>query len=260
LTATWPPINSWIISVETSLPNWKCWLFRRQTREEDSVTRILAAIAIFAVLFRPGFAQSPDPKRWEGTIANFEKQDQKSPPPKNAIVFTGSSSIALWKELAQAFPEFPVINRGFGGSTTPDVNFFVDRIVVSYRPQIVVLYSGSNDIAAKRTPEQVLADFQTFVKKVHASLSEAKVLYVSIHTPPGRVKLVETNRRTNKLIAEECTKTPKLTFVDIHDLMLTKDGQPNLDLYRDSLHPNAKGYELWKARLTPLLRKEYRSR
>src|SRR5205823_1256041 len=109
------------------------------------------------------------------------------PPPKNGILFTGSSSIATWPNLHKAFPEFAIINRGFGGSTTPEVNFFVDRIVLPYKPKIVVLYSGSNDIAGRRTPDQVLADFQTFVKNVHAALPETKVFYLSIHTPPGRV-------------------------------------------------------------------------
>jgi lysophospholipase L1-like esterase len=224
------------------------------------MVRLLGFIVVITGSINAGFAQDPGPTRWEKTIAAFEKQDQISPPPKDAILFTGSSSITNWTNLGKAFPEFPVINRGFGGSTTPDVNYFVERIVLPYKPQIVVLYSGSNDIAARRTPNQVLADFQTFVKRIHAALPETKVFYISIHTPPGRVQLRESNEQANKLIAEECAKHRTLTFVDIQDLMLTKDGQPNADLYRDPLHPNAKGYELWKNRLTPLLRKEYTSR
>jgi len=222
------------------------------------MTKTLGTIVVLAALFSFGFAQEPDAKRWEKTIAAFETQDKKSPPPKDALLFTGSSSIALWRDLAQAFPEFPVINRGFGGSTTPEVNYFVDRIVLPYKPRIVVLYSGSNDLASKRTPEQVLTDFQIFVNKVQTALPDTKVFYISIHTPPGRTKLRESNQRANKLVAEECSRNPKLTFVDVHDLMLAKDGQPNPDLYRDSLHPSAKGYELWKNRLTPLFREKYK--
>lgn len=223
-----------------------------------AMNRILGTIVCFAVLLRAGFAKDPDAKRWESTIAAFEKQDKKSPPPQNAILFTGSSSIALWHDLHKAFSDFPVINRGFGGSTTPDVNYFVHRIVLPYKPQIVVLFCGSNDIASGRTPEQVLADFQTFVKRIHATLPRTKVFYLSIHTPPGRVKLRESYQRANKLIADECTKSSLLTFVDIQSLMLARDGQPRPELYRDSLHPNAKGYELWKERLTPLFREQYK--
>ena len=49
---------------------------------------------------------------------------------------------------------------------------------------MVVLYSGSNDIAGGRKPEQVLAEFRIFVKKIHDTLPETKIVYISIHTPP----------------------------------------------------------------------------
>ncbi len=219
--------------------------------------KTLVAFLILVNLLSPALAQTPDPKRWEKTIAAFETQDNKTPPPKDAILFTGSSSIALWTDLPKAFPDLPVINRGFGGSTTPEVNFYVDRIVLPYKPRLVVLFSGTNDLANKRTPEQVFADFQTFVKKVQDPLPATKIGYISIHTAPGRTNLREANLRVNKLVADECAKSPNLFFMDIHDLMQTKDSQPNPDLYKDALHPNAKGYELWKQRLTPILREKY---
>ncbi len=214
-------------------------------------------VLLVLVSLGPAGAQGFDAARWEKTIAAFEAKDRTTPPPKDAILFTGSSSIARWRNLGQAFPEFPVINRGFGGSTTPEVNFYVDRIVLPYKPRIVVLYSGSNDLAGKRTPEQVLSDFRVFVKKIHAVLPETKIVYISIHTPPGRLKLKEANEQVNKLISEECGKNQKLLFVDIRDLMLAQNGLPNPDLYADPLHPNARGYELWKDRLTPLFRAAY---
>ncbi len=220
--------------------------------------KVIATIIGAVALVRAGAAQEPNPKRWDATIAAFEKQDRKSPPPQNGIVFTGSSSIALWPKLDKAFPDFPVINRGFGGSTTADVNYFVNRIVLPYKPQIVVLYSGSNDIAAGRTPEQVLADFQTFVEKVHKALPATRIFYVSIHTPPGRVNWRASYQRANRLIADACAKNPILTFVDIRDLMLASNGKPNVDLYRDSLHPSARGYDLWAQRLTPLFNQTFK--
>ena len=36
---------------------------------------------------------------WEPAIAAFEEQDAKHPPSPGAIVFTGSSSIRMWKSL-----------------------------------------------------------------------------------------------------------------------------------------------------------------
>src|SRR5204862_4593101 len=70
--------------------------------------------------------------KWEKDIAAFEAADRKNPPPVGAILFIGSSSTRRWTNLAATFPEFQVINRGFGGSQIADSVAFVDRIVTPY--------------------------------------------------------------------------------------------------------------------------------
>lgn len=216
---------------------------------------LLLLLALASLVPAYLWALDPDPKRWEGTIARFEERDKKSPPPENGVVFTGSSSIALWKDLAKAFPDLKTVNRGFGGSSLPEVNAFVDRIVVPYKPRAVVLFCGGNDMAVYgRTPEQVHEDFKTFVSKVHAKLPDTKIIYLSIHLPPGRVALKDKTIEANALVAKECAANPKLSYVDIHSDMLGADGKPNPDLYRDPLHPNDKAYDKWAAKLRPLLK------
>src|SRR6266571_1807613 len=54
--------------------------------------------------------------KWEKEIAAYEQMDRTNPPPAGALLFIGSSTIRLWKTLAQDFPTHRVINRGFGGS------------------------------------------------------------------------------------------------------------------------------------------------
>ena len=63
--------------------------------------------------------------------------------------------IRLWKTLAQDFPEYKVLNRGFGGCQIADCTYYADRIVVPYKPRLIVLRAGGNDIAAGKTSEQV---------------------------------------------------------------------------------------------------------
>src|SRR5215204_2122828 len=109
-------------------------------------------------------AAHAETNRWDADIAAFEAKDRTNPPPKDAIVFIGSSSIRLWKTLEQDFPEHKVINRGFGGSETADSVHFADRIVLPYRPKLVVMYAGGNDINAGKTPEQVAGNFKAFVE------------------------------------------------------------------------------------------------
>jgi len=196
----------------------------------------------------------PSPQRWESAIAKFEKEDEHSGFARGGIVFTGSSSIARWKDLGSYFPDHKVLNRGFGGSMLVEVNAFLDRIVIKHQPRTVVLFCGGNDLAANRTPKQVVADFQTFHQTIHKKLPETRIVYLSIHLPPGRVNQAAKIHEVNALIAAECKSDPRFTFVNIHDLMLGPDGQPNLKLYADKLHPTTAAYELWAKRLQPALK------
>ena len=195
-----------------------------------------------------GVADEPDRfARWEAAIAKFEQQDLEQPPPKQGIVFVGSSSIRLWN-LSQAFPGQPVLNRGFGGSQLADSVHFCERLVLKHEPRTVVLYAGDNDVSVGVTPEQVAQDFTDFVKIVRAKLPETAIVYISIKPSPARWKLADKAREANRRIAEACAAGERLTFVDVFTPMLGEDGQPRAELFvKDNLHMNAAGYELWNA-------------
>src|SRR6188768_3778825 len=107
--------------------------------------------------------------KWEKDIAAFEEKDKASPPPQNEIVFVGSSTMRMWK-TAEAFPDLKVLNRGFGGSQLSDAVTYAERIILPYKPRIVVVFSGGNDINAKKAPEQVAESFKALVGKIHGAL------------------------------------------------------------------------------------------
>ena len=104
-----------------------------------------------------------DLAKWEGEIRAFEEADRQSPPPTGGIVFAGSSSIRLWTSVKDDFASLPVLNRGFGGSQIREVTAFADRIVIPYRPRLIVFYCGSNDVMAGRTVPEVVDDFKAYV-------------------------------------------------------------------------------------------------
>ncbi|MCA9215837.1 MAG: hypothetical protein KDB27_22380 [Planctomycetales bacterium] len=184
-------------------------------------------------------------RRWERQIAQFEESDAKSAPPENGILFVGSSSIRGWK-LDQYFPGLQTINRGFGGSQMSDSLHFADRIVMPYRPKVVVVYAGDNDIAAGESPEQVRDDYVAFVKKVHAALPKTRILFVAIKPSLKRWNLVSEMRKANKMISDIASKDPLQDFVDIDAPMIGEDGKPRKELFADDgLHLNHEGYVLW---------------
>ncbi len=193
--------------------------------------------------------------RWEKDISAFEASDKTNPPPANAIIFIGSSSVRMWKSLAQDFPEHKVVNRGFGGSQIADSVEFADRIVVPHKPRLVVLYAGGNDINAGKTPERVFADFQAFVAKIRAGLPTTKIAYISSAPNPARWAQIEKVRTLNTLIREFIAKDSSIVFIDVHSRMLGPDGQPLPDIYlKDRLHMNEKGYAIWKEVVGPYLK------
>ena len=198
------------------------------------------------------------PERWEQAIAAFEAADKAEPAPRDGIVFVGSSSIRLW-DVKKAFPDLPCVNRGFGGSHMADSAHFADRIVIPYKPRIVVVFAGGNDIAAGKSAEQVCEDFQSLVSKTHAALPNTKILFVSLFPTVARWKLDDKLHRANELI-ETFTKTdPRLGYIDTRTKMTAEGGGPRPELLRaDNLHMNGQGYAIWNEIVGPLLRAEYK--
>ena len=195
-----------------------------------------------------------DPTRFEAEIRAFEAADRALPPPLGGVVFVGSSSIKNWSGVAADFPGIPVLNRGFGGSTLADVVYYADRTVLRYRPHLVVLYAGDNDLAEGRTPERVLDDYRAFVARLRSALPLARVVYVSIKPSPSRRAYIRRMRETNQRIRAEVARDSLQSFVDVFSPMLDANGQPRAELFlADSLHMTRAGYLLWRALLAPVV-------
>lgn len=198
--------------------------------------------------------EAPASAKWEAEIQAFEASDRTNPPPRDAILFIGSSSIRLWKTLRQDFPELKVINRGFGGSEIIDSVNYAERIVFPYHPRRIVMYAGGNDINAGKSPERVFGDFKAFVEKVLARQPETRISYISIAPNPARWAQVEKVKAANQLIEKFTRQDSRLAFIDLFPRMLGDDGQPRPDIFvQDRLHMNSKGYALWVSILRPHL-------
>lgn len=202
----------------------------------------------------PTTKPAADPRRFAAEIAAFEAADRANPPPTNAVLFTGSSSIRLWKTLAQDFPEYVVINRGFGGCHVSDVVHYAERIVIPYRPRLIVLFAGTNDIHGGKRPEQVAADFRAFVLKVRAALPDVRIAYMSTTPAPVRWAEAPAQRRANELIRKLVAALPNLDYIDMFDAFLGPNGEPRPELYvADRLHNSPEGYAIRTALTRPHL-------
>ena len=158
--------------------------------------------------------------------------------------------------LRESFPELgpQAINRGFGGSLAPDSTRYADRIVIPYKPRMVVFYAGDNDVEANHTPAQIAGDFAAFEQKVHAALPDTQIVFISIKPSIRRFPWIEQIKGANALVREYCATHPHLTFVDIVPQMLGEDGKPRKELLvADGLHMTPAGYKIWNDALRPVL-------
>ena len=191
-------------------------------------------------------------------IQNFKKQDSINPPPQRAILFVGSSSFTKWKDLQDYFPGRAIINRGFGGSSLPDVIRYANNIIFPYNPKQVVIYCGDNDFASSDavTADTVIARVKKLFQMIRNKLPDAHVAYVSIKPSPSRIRFMPKEEIANKAIKDFLAKQKNAAFIDVYHLMLTETGRPMPSIFlSDSLHMNANGYSIWKKAIEPVLLK-----
>lgn len=191
-------------------------------------------------------------------IREFKKQDSLSFPPAGAILFVGSSSFNFWKDVNQYFPGYTIINRGFGGSSLPDLIRYADDIVFAYHPSQIVIYCGENDLAGSDTvtAQIVFNRFLELFELIRSRMGAVPIVYVSLKPSPSRQRLMPAMTRTNKMIRKFLNKQRNAVFADVYHKMLNKDGSPIKEIFKeDQLHMNAKGYAIWQKVLQPYLLK-----
>lgn len=215
----------------------------------------LLALSVTLAGIPQSHAQTPAPaNRFERNVLAYEAMDKTNPPPRDAILLAGDSQFYRWKTLAEDLPDYTVINRGIDSFQTSDLVYFADRIVLPYKPRMIILHVGGNDVNNGKSAEQILSDFKAFVAKVRAVQPDVPIAFSSITPGPGRWNQAPQRKEANRVIKEYVATQKGLLFIDLWDAMLTDDGQPREDLWvADRIHPNQAGYQLRVKIMRPLL-------
>jgi lysophospholipase L1-like esterase len=215
-------------------------------------------IILCTLVFFINCAQAQQTPPFFSDIQNFKSQDKTNPPPQHAVLFVGSSSFTKWQDVQDYFPETKIINRGFGGSSLPDVIRYADDIVFPYNPKQVVIYCGDNDFAFSDTitAEIVFSRVKQLFQMIRNKLPDANIAYVSIKPSPSRARLMPKEEVANKAIKDFLATQKNTAFIDVYHVMLGEDGKPIPSIFLgDSLHMNAKGYVIWQKAIKPVLSK-----
>lgn len=200
-----------------------------------------------------------DPLRFTQEIEQLNTLKAKHWNPfKPTFIFTGSSSIRMWRNVQEVFPEFQVINTGFGGSHASDLLYYLNELVLDYNPIKTFVYEGDNDLASGKSVQRTLKDMHSVVKGIRQRYPGMSIVLISAKPSISRWKLRSKYQRFNRKLASWAKGNTDLEFADVWNPMMLESGQLNETLFiEDGLHMNSEGYRIWQNTLTPFVTLKY---
>lgn len=174
---------------------------------------------------------------------------------KGSIVFTGSSSIRMWKNLQEEFPNVPIINTGFGGSQASDLLTHLEALVLRYEPIAVFIYEGDNDVNAGKSPNVIMKDLDQISQRLHKQREGISIYFIGAKPSPSRWQLKTEYEAFNKALEEYTKGMINASYVNVWNSMLDASGNPRPELFLgDMLHMKPEGYKIWKEQMSPAVK------
>ncbi|RKR12277.1 lysophospholipase L1-like esterase [Maribacter vaceletii] len=184
--------------------------------------------------------------RFDNEVANLQKKYKtKWNPNKETTLFTGSSSIRLWKNLDSLFPNKQIINTGFGASLSGDLLHFSDKLITNYNPTKVFIYEGDNDIAYDKSPKEVIENIKSIIKNIKSKKTDTYIVLISTKPSISRWHLKKKYKKLNRKLNRITKKDPLIHFVDVWKPMLNGKKLKKSLFGPDGLHMNKEGYNIW---------------
>lgn len=218
-------------------------------------------IALFVCLYYStnGYAQVKAislEKKYNNELTQYSNELLQKIDSNDLVIFIGSSTIRRWADLKNYFPESNVINHGFGGSKLPEAIYFADRLIYQYKPAQIVFYEGDNDLGSGVSVESLLTDLKVFVRLTEIKLPKTEIVLLAIKYSPFRRDKMNIISEYNNQMKIFAASQKNVRFIDISIEVLTQSRTIRGELFApDSLHVNAKGYELFAKRIEPYLLK-----
>jgi lysophospholipase L1-like esterase len=207
------------------------------------VVRYFGTVLLLFCVFN---LNAQDPSRFKSQIDELVQKEHQFDTGKKLVLFTGSSSVRMWKDVQDYFPEYNVINNGFGGSHFSDLIYYYEELIPKCKPDYLFIYEGDNDIASDKKPGEILKEAKLLVSQIQQDLPETKVVLISPKPSVARWHLSKNYQKLNKKLERFTNKTDNVEFADVWSAMLDKNGQVFTDVFLDdNLHMNKKGYDIW---------------
>lgn len=180
----------------------------------------------------------------------WTKRTQK----QGAVVFIGDSLVGNWKDLERTFPGLSVANRGIGGDVSRGVLFRFQEDVLDLNPKAVVILVGTNDLSARGSSDDVIANLSEVIamaKKHNASMPVVVCTVPPRNSPKAPIHagaVEELNQKIRALTANG------VQVLDLFALLSNPEGKPVPEYFGgDLLHLAKPGYAKFREAVQPFL-------
>lgn len=161
------------------------------------------------------------------------------------LLMVGSSTIRFWPNTEESFPDYGVVNAGFGGSCYSDLWLLRDTLIFAFQPDALIIYEGDNDLNDRVSISDILASAELLFNEIGAQLPNTKVVVIAPKPSLARQRLSENYQMLNDSLGK-LTAQQGFSFLNLWDAMHRQNGVVNEGLFiADGLHMNQAGYDLW---------------
>lgn len=168
-------------------------------------------------------------------------------------VFVGDSITWMYK-LSDYYKKMPVVNSGGDGNTTDDIVKNIKSRIYDYNPSKVFILIGTNDIIYGKSDDHIISNIDKIIKVIKKNRPNCEIYIESIYpinnTDNEKIHHDMVKNRTNSRINKINKKIKKICilnnvkYINIHDLLLDKDGNLKLEYTNEGLHINPNGYKI----------------
>ena len=196
---------------------------------------------------------------WPNNHKNMLKLEAKN----MKIMFLGDSICAGWrlKEGKNVWNKFYKDlsggNYSISGDRTENVLWRItdSNDLKGTNPKVIVLLIGVNNLIQKDSPEDTAAGIKMIVSVLRKKLPQTKILLLGIFPCWGKAHPIRKKVKVVNSIISKLNKYKNITYLDIGNIFVEKDGSISKKILRDTLHPAEKGYQRWAEAMQPTLKK-----
>ena len=167
------------------------------------------------------------------------------------IAFMGNSITEHWANdrATTLFYEGRWINAGISGHTTTDMIARLDRDVLHYHPEVMVICAGTNDVAGNDgyiTNEDILQNIFSMVERAQGQGIEVAIASIPptsefVWAPNTKPKVrIPVLNKALRAYAEQ----HNLVYIDYFEAMADAEFGMKQEYTYDGCHPNAEGYRV----------------